>query len=212
MREIFGIEESDDLELLGRQEWLRSLRPSTGWQLLAVVGSVRDATDRDNAPVDDVTGTYLRGPGFVELAREIARAKRTQQSLVVVFVDVDGLKAINDSQGHAAGDRILLAVADTLRAKLRPYDVIIRYGGDEFVCVLTGLNLADASERLVSVNTVLADAYDHMSVTLGIAELQENESWQDLVGRADAALYRERAYRRRSRTPEDHSDQRQEPS
>jgi diguanylate cyclase (GGDEF)-like protein len=100
---------------------------------------------------------------------------------------------------------MLLAVADTLRARLRPYDVIIRYGGDEFVCVLTGLNLAEASERLVSINTVLAEAYDHVSVTLGIAELQENESLQDLVGRADAALYRERA-RRPSRAQEDYPD------
>ncbi len=54
------------------------------------------ATDRNHALVDEVTGVYLRGPGFVELAREIARAKRTQQPLVLAFIDVDGLKAINE--------------------------------------------------------------------------------------------------------------------
>lgn len=153
------------------------------------------ATDRNHALVDAVTGVYLRGPGFVELAREIARATRTQQPLVLAFIDVDGLKAINDSRGHAAGDRMLRAVADTLRGNLRPYDVIIRYGGDEFLCVLPGLSLAEATKRFTSIDTALAEHLDPGSVSVGIADFQHNESLHDLVGRADAALYRERGRR-----------------
>jgi diguanylate cyclase (GGDEF)-like protein len=73
---------------------------------------------------------------MAELEREIARATRTRQPLVLAFVDVDHLKEINDVHGHAAGDQVLQAVAETLRTTLRGYDLIFRYGGDEFVCAL----------------------------------------------------------------------------
>jgi len=87
---------------------------------------------------------------------------------------------------------VLLDVANALRATLRSHDLIIRYGGDEFACVISGLNAADASRRLALVNAVLAEAPESPSVTVGVAELQPNDSIEDLVARADAALYRER--------------------
>jgi diguanylate cyclase (GGDEF)-like protein len=128
----------------------------------------------------------------VELDREIERARRTEQPLVLAFVDVDGLKAINDSRGHGGGDRVLLDVANALRATLRSYDLIIRYGGDEFACVIPGQNAANVAKRLALVNTALAQAAEPASVTVGVAELQPTDSSEDLLARADAALYRER--------------------
>ena len=157
------------------------------------------ARDRRHASFDDLTGAYLRGVGFVQLGREIARARRTEQPLVLAFVDVDRLKDVNDSRGHAAGDRMLLEVATILRAKLRSYDLIIRYGGDEFVCVIPGLNVADATTRLALVNSSLAEGSEHGSVTVGFAELQPDDSLEALVARADTALYRQRRPRRRPR-------------
>jgi diguanylate cyclase (GGDEF)-like protein len=154
------------------------------------------ARERASSSVDDLTGVYLRRPGSVELGREIARARRTEQPLVLAFIDVDGLKGMNDSRGHAAGDRLLLEVAKTIRTKLRAYDLIIRYGGDEFVCAISGLNMAQAKERLALVNPALAQAPEHGSVTIGLAELQPGDSPDDLVARADAALYQERQRRR----------------
>jgi diguanylate cyclase (GGDEF)-like protein len=150
------------------------------------------ARERESSSLDDLTGVYRRGPGLVELAREMARARRAEQPLVVAFVDVDRLKATNDSRGHAAGDRMLLEVADTVRAKLRSHDLIIRYGGDEFVCACSGLNMVDAASRLALVNAALAEVAGRGSVTVGLAELQPNDSPEDLIARADAALYRER--------------------
>jgi len=138
---------------------------------------------------------YLRGTGFLELEREVARAHRTKQALVLAFVDVDHLKALNDDHGHAAGDRLLVEVAKTLRSVLRSYDLIFRYGGDEFVCAIPCLELADAAERLVLVNTALAQGPEPGSVTAGLAELRPGDSTADLVARADAALYRERQTR-----------------
>lgn len=128
----------------------------------------------------------------MELDREISRARRTDEPLIVAFVDVDQLKVLNDSHGHAAGDRMLRDVASTLRAQLRSYDLIVRYGGDEFVCAISGLNRADATKRLALVNAALAVAVEPGSVTVGLAELQPGDSTADLVARADAALYRKR--------------------
>ncbi|MEA2686027.1 MAG: hypothetical protein QOE93_1222 [Actinomycetota bacterium] len=78
-------------------------------------------------------------------------------------------------------------------------DLIIRYGEDELVCVVSGLNLADVTDRLALVRAALPKTPAPSSVTVGLAEMEPDESPEDLVGRADAALYRERFQRRYSR-------------
>lgn len=161
----------------------------------ALVDRGASAKERENSGVDDLTGAYLRCAGFAELEREIARARRSEQPLVLAFVDVDRLKALNDCRGHAAGDRMLLEVADTFRAEFRSHDLIIRYGGDEFVCAISGMTTAAATDRVALVNAALAEAPEHGSVTVGLAELHPHDSPEDLVARADAALYRERQLR-----------------
>jgi diguanylate cyclase (GGDEF)-like protein len=150
------------------------------------------AGDRAAASLDELTGAHRRGAGFVELEREMARVRRTRQSLVLAFVDVNGLKAVNDTRGHAAGDRMLREVVATLRTKLRSYDLVIRFGGDEFLCAIPGVSMDEAAERLAAVNTTLAASPERGSVTSGLADLQEHDSFEDLVARADAALYRRR--------------------
>lgn len=150
------------------------------------------AKEREYSSLDDLTGVYRRGAGFVEFEREIARAKRSAEPLVVAFVDVDGLKAVNGSLGHAGGDRLLRDVAKALKARLRSHDLIIRYGGDEFVCALSGLTMADATKRFALVNAALLDAPSAGSITVGLAALAPDESLESVLARADAALYRER--------------------
>ena len=156
------------------------------------------AKERGVASLDALTSVYRRGAGLVELRREIARARGTKKPFALAFVDVDRLKGINDTFGHAAGDQMLLEVANTLRAKLRNYDLIFRYGRDEFVCGLAGLNQTEAGLRMSLVNLDLADAPGQGSVTVGVAELRADDSMESLVARADAALYLERE---RQRTP-----------
>jgi diguanylate cyclase (GGDEF)-like protein len=131
---------------------------------------------------------------MLELAREVIRAKRTKEPLVLAFVDVDGLKAVNDTQGHAVGDHLLGRVVDTIRSHLRGYDLIVRYGGDEFVCVLVDARIEGAAERFLLVNEELGSS-QRASISVGLAELSVRDSLDDLIARADAALRRDRQHR-----------------
>jgi diguanylate cyclase (GGDEF)-like protein len=141
--------------------------------------------------IDQLTGAHRRESGLVEFEREIARAKRTKQPFTAAFVDVDQLKQTNDAHGHAAGDRRLRHVADTIRAKLRSYDLIVRYGGDEFVCALPDLTMTQASQRFSLVNADLAQAGE-ACVSVGFTELHADDRLEDLIGRADEAMYQAR--------------------
>ncbi len=150
------------------------------------------AAERRRASLDGLTGVYGRGPGFLELKREMARAKRTGQPLSVAFFDVDNLKVINDTRGHAAGDQVLVRIAGSLRAHLRTYDLIIRYGGDEFVCVLIGLTKKVAEHRFQDVVEALNDDRNLGSVTAGVADMQPSDTAEELIARADTQLYQKR--------------------
>lgn len=152
------------------------------------------AKDRLGSSIDALTGTHRRDAGLIELEREVARAKRTQQLLTLAFADVDRLKETNDSSGHIAGDRLLRTTADAIRTHLRSYDLIIRYGGDEFVCALIDMTMAQAAERFSLVNTDLAA--QQASVTVGLGELRADDALEDLIARADKALYEQRQRRR----------------
>lgn len=140
-----------------------------------------------------MTGAYLRRPGLLQFDRDLVRCRRTGEPLVVAFVDVDQLKVVNDTRGHAAGDRLLHEVARTLRAQLRPYDLIIRYGGDEFICMITGIELTGVAARLADTNRLMASGPTPGTVTFGLAQLQPDDTSSDVIGRADAALYRTRS-------------------
>lgn len=150
------------------------------------------AQDRDVSSLDEQTGTYRRGPGMVELERELGRAKRTRHSFVLAFIDVDGLKATNDSLGHAAGDALLLAVVQAIRDQLRSYDLIARFGGDEFVCAVLDLDLETTVQRFTQAAAALTNG---ASFTVGLAELRKGDSLTDLIARADEALYAKRSLR-----------------
>jgi diguanylate cyclase (GGDEF)-like protein len=132
----------------------------------------------------------------LELEREVMRAHRTGKSFVLAFVDVDGLKSVNDSEGHAGGDELLRQVVDTIRGVVRDYDLIVRYGGDEFLCGLADIGLSEADRRFETANAGLAVTRD-ASVTVGLAEVVPEESLDDLIARADAAMYAQRDNRSR---------------
>ena len=160
---------------------------------------VVSARERVESSIDGLTGAYRRDAGLLELEHEVTRARRTGDTFVLAFVDVNNLKERNDLHGHIAGDRLLRKIADTLRANVRSYDLVVRYGGDEFVCGLPALDVNDAAERFARINEDLA-ATDEAAVACGLAELERGDSLTDLITRADSVMYANRSRRsRRSR-------------
>jgi diguanylate cyclase (GGDEF)-like protein len=150
------------------------------------------ADDLKVAATDELTGAWTRRFGLEEVARELERAHRTGASLVLAFIDVDGLKQLNDSQGHLAGDNLLQLLGETLRANIRPYDVIVRYGGDELICAMPNLSMSEARARLEKVAALLTAANAKHSVTFGLAEAEPADTLQELLAHADADLLQAR--------------------
>src|SRR5664280_730017 len=143
-----------------------------------------------------MTGVWTGRFGLESVSRELERAHRTGAPLVLAFIDVDGLKQVNDSQGHLDGDTLLQLVGETVRANVRPYDVIVRYGGDEFVCAMPNLRAPEARVRFEKIAAALTAVNAEHSVTYGLAEAEPTDSLQELIARADAELLEVRRARR----------------
>jgi diguanylate cyclase (GGDEF)-like protein len=154
----------------------------------ALMHSARSADDLRIAMTDELTGAWTRRYGLEEIARELERARRTGVSLVLAFVDVDDLKRVNDSKGHLAGDALLKRVGETLRVNLRPYDVIVRYGGDEFLCAMPNLDAAEARERFTRIVEALRAVDAEHAVTYGLSVAEPVDSMRELIARADPDL------------------------
>ena len=152
----------------------------------------------DQARTDALTGLGNRKLLDEELPRLLAAVARGAGPLSIIAVDLDGLKSVNDRQGHAAGDRVLVAFADVLRRTLRANDRAMRAGGDEFVIVLPDTTQPSATQVLDRLRTrVAADLRDwSLSFSAGVAttESAADPSW--LLAIADDALYADK--RRRS--------------
>jgi diguanylate cyclase (GGDEF)-like protein len=154
----------------------------------------RDArAELKRAYTDDLTGAYRRGSGEVALQHELNRARRTGQTLVMAYVDVDHLKETNDQVGHAAGDVRLRDVVNAMRAKLRSYEPIVRYGGDEFLCSIANVELHAVQIRFAEIDAVLRERDHPGSISIGLAQMQTDDTLETLIDRADRALVDARA-------------------
>ncbi len=144
---------------------------------------------------DELTGARARKIGLDEVAREIERSRRTGTKLTLAFMDVDRLKEVNDTHGHPAGDALLVSVVETVKTHVRPYDVIVRYGGDEFLCAMPNLSKVGAKRRLNKITALLAAANNGHSITFGLAECEPEDGVKEIVGRADEDLLKTRRLR-----------------
>jgi diguanylate cyclase (GGDEF)-like protein len=148
---------------------------------------------REKSAFDELTGTLRRAAGISMAERELSRAHRHHNPLTAAFVDVDGLKKANDRKGHATGDKLLRGVAEALKNGLRGQDLLLRYGGDEFICVLPDTTAQAARAKLRSVQTQAARA--GMRFSFGLAEMERGDDIVSLLARADRELYEFKAKR-----------------
>ncbi len=150
---------------------------------------------------DSLTGLANRAALFDRLDLALERARADGHAVGVLFLDLDGFKAVNDTLGHSAGDSVLVQVADRVRSVLRTSDLLARNGGDEFVALLTGLDPLDAGRvALRAASDVTASLARPFSVgpaqarlggSVGVAVYPEHgDTSSALLARADAAMYR----------------------
>jgi diguanylate cyclase (GGDEF)-like protein len=149
---------------------------------------------RTAASTDALTGLLNHGAMHVRVREEIARAKRDGQPLCCVLIDLDDFKRVNDELGHPAGDALLRRVADSLRAEVRPYDQVARYGGDEFVLVLPGTEEQVARAVAERVRVRVRDGAPRGAggaignCSIGVSAWQPGMTADDLLAAADRAL------------------------
>lgn len=146
---------------------------------------------------DPLTGLANRGSLEIGLANAVQRASRDESQLAIIFIDLDGFKAINDTLGHAAGDSVLIEVARRLRSRLRGSDLIARIGGDEFVVVLEKIQDAKAVESVarkllgdLAADYSLPNLQSTISGSIGASIFPgDGQDGDLLLERADVAMY-----------------------
>ena len=176
-------------------------RVRAGRRVLALQEELVEAREalRDQATRDGLTGLWNRTAIFDILQNELARSGRSGEPLIVLMADLDGFKPVNDRFGHMAGDAVLRQVAARMRAAVRRYDAVGRYGGEEFLIVLPrcervgGLALAERIRHAIGAECFRAgDVEIRLTCSLGAACARPPvvPLADDLVREADAALYR----------------------
>ncbi len=149
------------------------------------------------ATMDDMTNTYNRRMGLELLKNHYTLSRRGGRSLSVCFVDIDGLKTVNDNYGHMSGDRLIEDISEILKSSVRESDIVARMGGDEFLVVLPECGIEGAAKvmkrvegRIALYNEISSRGY-RASVSYGIAESsgENKESVEKLLMEADNRMY-----------------------
>jgi diguanylate cyclase (GGDEF)-like protein/putative nucleotidyltransferase with HDIG domain len=163
---------------------------------------------QEDSLTDALTGLPNTRFMFMHLTRELARADRLKSEVSLLVMDLDGFKDINDNHGHHVGDRALREVANVLRTAIRPYDICVRYAGDEFIVVLSGCGREEAETKRVelqqAIDRVVFEARPGKRVPLAISVgaavfPHDGDTYESLLAQADNRMYRDKG--RRKKTP-----------
>lgn len=178
---------------------LRHLDMFSGNLALALNNSLKHSQLQALVAIDPLTGVYNRRFGFVRLEEEYSASVRGATALGLLMLDLDHFKLINDTYGHVAGDKVLTEVSNMIKVILRKHDLLIRYGGEEFIAVLPGAStrdtmvVADRIRLLIEKNDILyTDSRIHMTVSIGVVSFPETQidKLEDLIKFADEAMYK----------------------
>ena len=175
-------------------------------QAAAVVNNsiLFEQTKRDSL-TDPLTGLPNTRFMFVHLTRELARAERLDTEVSLLVMDLDGFKEINDSHGHHTGDKALREVARVLRNGIRPYDICVRYAGDEFVVVLSGCGAIEAEQKQRELQRAIEEIPFEvrpgqvvpLGSSFGYAVFpRDGQAYETLLSTADRRMYEDKALRK----------------
>jgi diguanylate cyclase (GGDEF)-like protein len=187
----------------------RRLLDRVGEQAAAVIhnSTVFEQTQEDSL-TDPLTGLPNTRFMFLHLSRELARADRLNAEVSLLVMDLDDFKEINDTFGHHIGDRALREVANVLRTAIRPYDICVRYAGDEFIVVLSGCGRDEAEtkreELQRAVDNVELEVHPDlripMMISVGAAVFpHDGDGYEALLAKADSRMYRDKSQRKATR-------------
>jgi diguanylate cyclase (GGDEF)-like protein/putative nucleotidyltransferase with HDIG domain len=158
---------------------------------------------------------------FMHLTRELARAERLKSEVSLLVMDLDNFKDINDTYGHHVGDRALRDIAGVLRTGIRPYDICVRYAGDEFIVVLSGCGAEEAERKRLelqrAVDTMQFEARPGkvlpLAISVGASVFpHDGDAYETLLATADSRMYRDKTRRKRESGAHAHAGDRSRPS
>src|SRR5688572_25951215 len=167
---------------------------------------------QEDSLTDALTGLPNTRFMFMHLSRELARAERLKSEVALLVMDLDNFKEINDSHGHHVGDRALREVATVLRAAIRPYDICVRYAGDEFIVVLSGCGLEEVERKRLELQQAVDSLQFEprpgktlaLAISVGAAVFpHDGDSYETLLATADSRMYRDKTRRKRRSSPDD---------
>jgi diguanylate cyclase (GGDEF)-like protein len=165
---------------------------------------------QDDSLRDPLTGLPNNRYMFLHLARELARAERLESEVSLIVMDLDGFKGINDTYGHHVGDRALRDVAVALQSAIRPYDICVRYAGDEFVVVLSGCGAEEAERKRLDLQKAIdevrfevkPDLTLPLAISAGAAVFpHDGRTTEVVLAIADGRMYQDKTRRKRQGAP-----------
>jgi len=195
-REVRTLLERVDAATIEIRDELQASRAELG-ETRGELKSIRDQLNeaREAVQHDPLTGVLNRRGMDIVLPREVARARRVNAPLSVGMVDLDHFKHINDAFGHQAGDRVLIHMTELMRSVLRETDLIVRYGGEEFLLILPDTDMPGARLVLDRLQEIVAKSpviHEGRRITVGfsagVAQFRDDDNGATLVLRADRAL------------------------
>ena len=181
---------------------LMAIAPKIG---MSIENALRFQQAESSATTDFLTSLPNARSLFLQLDAEVSRARRNNQTLTVVVLDLDELKAINDRYGHLEGNRLLREVAAGLKANCREYDYVARMGGDEFVVLISGVKQADAEQRVEEFQRVVSgigiQCFDKpLTASIGVAHFPaDGGDAERLLAEADRLMYQQKRARKNNR-------------
>ena len=161
---------------------------------------------QEDSLTDPLTGLPNTRFMFMHLTRELARAERLKSEVSLLVMDLDRFKEINDNHGHHVGDRALREVAGVLRAAIRPYDICVRYAGDEFIVVLSGCGADEAARKRTELQSAISELVFEprpgkrlpLSISIGAAIFpHDGDTYEALLATADSRMYRDKTKRKK---------------